>query len=211
VTEYDVNYDLAAAQKIGVNTSWAAGTSAKPLTKDFPAAIAAAKALGVTPKFAFMNVDTFNQFASQEEVVKKCQSLIANLSDYTDAVDVATVNGYLAKKKELYKGLQIIVIDQDITIELADGSQSTGNPFDDNVVMFSESKVLGNTWWKKPIDFTRRSKTSTAVMAMNGHTLIKKYSEESPVKEVTEGIANLFPAWNLSERSILMKTNANSW
>lgn len=211
VTEYDVDYDLAAAQKIGVNTSWAAGTSAKPLTKDFPAAIAAAKALGVTPKFAFMNVDTFNQFASQEEVVKKCQSLIANLSDYTDAVDVATVNGYLAKKKELYKGLQIIVIDQDITIELADGSQSTGNPFDDNVVMFSESKVLGNTWWKKPIDFTRRSKTSTAVMAMNGHTLIKKYSEESPVKEVTEGIANLFPAWNLSERSILMKTNANSW
>ena len=46
---------------------------------------------------------------------------------------------------------------------------------------------------------------------MNGHTLIKKYSEESPVKEVTEGIANLFPAWNLAGRSLLMQVNATSW
>lgn len=210
VTEYDVDYQMDADQKIGVATSWNAGTSAKPLTVDFPKAIKALKARGVTAKFAFMNVDTFAAFASQEEVIKKTASLTENMTGAYDTADVESVNAYLLKKKAIYKGLQIIVLDQDITIELADGSQSTGNPFTDNVVLFSESNVLGNTFYKKPIDFTRRQ-SSVAVMAMNGHTLIKKYSEESPVKEVTEGIANLFPAWNLSSRSVLMQTNATSW
>ena len=52
---------------------------------------------------------------------------------------------------------------------------------------------------------------SVAEKVMHGHTLVKKYSEESPVKEVTEGIANLFPAWKLAGRSLLMQTNATSW
>lgn len=210
VTEYDVDYKMDDDQKIGVSVSWNAGTAAKPLSVDFPKAIKAAKKRGVTAKYAFMNVDTFAAFASQEEVIKRCASVMENLTGAYDVADVETVNAYLLKKKAIYKGLQIVVLDQDITIELADGTQNTGNPFEDNVVMFSESNVLGNTFYKKPIDFTRRS-SSKAVMAMNGHTLIKKYSEESPVKEVTEGIANLFPAWNLSDRSILMETDATEW
>lgn len=210
-TEYDVDYEIPAAQKIGVNTSWLAGTGAKPLTKDFPAALKKGKDLyGAKYKFAFMNTDTFESFAAQEEVMKRCASVVENLTQAQDAPDLASVNAYLAKKKELYRGLQIIVIDQDITIELADGSRSTGNPFADNVVLFSESKVLGNTWWKKPID-AKKLPGSVAEKVMHGHTLIKKYSEESPVKEVTEGIANLFPAWNLAGRSVLMQTDNTSW
>ena len=42
-------------------------------------------------------------------------------------------------------------------------------------------------------------------------SLVKKYSEESPVMEITEGIANAFPAWNLAGRSVLMQTNNTSW
>lgn len=210
-TEYDVDYQIPAGQKIGVNTSWNAGVSAKPLTKDFKNAIKIAKEkIGVTPKFAFMNVDTFAAFASQTEVITKCRSVMATLADDAESVNLASVNGYLAKHKEVYRGLQIVVLDQEITIELADGSQKTGNPFEDNVVLFSESKVLGHTFWKRPIDAVKRE-GSVATIAMNGHTLIKKYSEESPVKEVTEGIANLFPAWNLAGRSILMKTDNSSW
>ena len=72
-----------------------------------------------------------------------------------------------------------------------------------------ESKVLGTTWWKKPIDVNLVGSAATKVM--HGHTCVKKYSEESPVKEVTEGIANLFPAWNLSGRSVLMQTNNTEW
>lgn len=93
---------------------------------------------------------------------------------------------------------------------LADGSRVTSNPFEDDVILFSESKVLGNTYWKKPID-AKKMPGSVAEKVMHGHTLVKKYSNESPVQEVTEGIANLFPAWNLSGRSVLMQTNATTW
>jgi hypothetical protein len=198
---------MVAGQKLGVDTSWAG--VGKPWTKDIPAALAAGKALfGATYKYAFMNSNTLAKFAILEETVKTCASYLSNLSGVAQEPDLGAINQAMAKKIK-FKGLQIIEIDQDITIEKADGSRVTGNPFEDDVVLFSESKVLGKTWWKKPIDLNL--KTSVADKAMNGHTLIKKYSEESPVKEVTEGIANLFPAWNLAGRSILMQVNANAW
>ena len=211
VTEYDVDYLIPAEQKIGVATSYTTGVAGKPFTKDFPAALKLGKRLyGAKYKFAFMNVDTFEKLASQEEVYKKCATFIQNVTDTQDAPDLASVNAYLAKKKELFRGLQIIVIDQDITLELADGSRVTENPFEDDVILFSESKVLGNTYWKKPID-AKAMPGSVAAKVMHGHTLVKKYSNESPVQEVTEGIANLFPAWNLAGRSVLMQVNATSW
>ena len=211
VTEYDVDYLIPAEQKIGVATSYTTGVAGKPFTKDFPAALKLGKQLcGAKYKFAFMNVETFEKLAAQEEVYKKCATFIQNATDTQDAPDLATVNAYLSKKKELFKGLQIIVIDQDITIELADGTRITENPFEDDVILFSESKVLGNTYWKKPID-AKAMPGSVADKVMHGHTLVKKYSDESPVREVTEGIANLFTAWSLAGRSVLMQVNATSW
>jgi hypothetical protein len=211
VSEYDVDYQIPSSQKIGVDTSYTAGTSGKPLSKDFQTALKLGKSLyGAKYKFAFMNVDTFEKFANQEEVWKKCSSYIQNATGTQDSPDLTTVNAYLTKKKELFGGLQIIVIDQDITIELADGSRITGNPFEDDVILFSESKVLGNTYWKMPID-AKKLAGGVAEKVMYGHTLVKKYSNESPVQEVTEGIANLFPAWNLGGRSVLMQVNATSW
>lgn len=211
VTEYDVDYQIPAENKIGVVTSYTAGTSGKPFTKDFPNALKIGRKLyGARYRYAFMNLDTFEKLANQEEVYKRCATLIQNITDTNDGVDLKAVNGYLAKKNETFRGLQIVLIDQDITIELPDGSRITGNPFEDDVILFSESKVLGNTFWKKPID-AKAMPGSVAEKVMHGHTLIKKYSEEEPVKEVTMGIANLFPAWSLSGRSVLMQINATSW
>ena len=210
VTQYDVDYKIPSAQKIGVVSTWASGTDAKPFTKDFPKAMKIGKEkYGATYKFAFMNVDTFAKFANQEEVYKRCATFLQNVTSTNDAPDLKTVNAYLSKKTELFRGLQIVLIDQDITIELKDGDRTTLNPFADDVVLFSESKTLGNTFWKRPIDLN--IKTSVSEKVMHGHTLIKKYSEEEPVKEVTLGIANLFPAWNLAGRSLLMQVNATSW
>lgn len=211
VTEYDVDYQMLPEQKIGVATSYHGGTNGKPFTQDFPEALKLGKRLfGATYKHAFMSVDTFTMLASQEETVKRTSTLVQSLTDIKDSPDLATVNALLAKQKERFKGLQISVIDQEITIELADGSRVTKNPFEDGVILFSESKVLGNTWWKRPID-AKAMPGSVAQKVMHGHTLIKKYSDESPVREVTEGIANLFPAWNLAGRSVLMQVDNTSW
>lgn len=209
VTEYDVNYQLAAGQKKGVDTSWSAGTSGKPLTKDIPAALATGKSLfGATYKYAFMNSTTLAKFVAQEEVIKACASYLSNAVGIAQEPDLDAVNSMLAKKVK-FKGLQIIEVDQDITIEKADGGRVSGNPFEDDVVLFSETKVLGNTFWKKPIDL--KLEGSAAIKVMRGHTLIKKYSDEAAPKEVTEGIANAFPAWNLAGRSVLMQTSATTW
>lgn len=207
VTEYNVDYQIPAAQKMGVDTSWATTASAKPISKDFPAAIRAGKALGVNYKFAFMNVSTLEKMVATEEVVKHCSSYIQNAISLPYSPALEDVNAML-KRRVGFNGLQIILIDQDITIELPDGSRTTGNPFEDDVVLFSESKVLGKTHWKRPIDMNVKTK---AIKAMNGHTMVQKYSNASPLKEVTEGIANLFPAWNLAGRSVLMQTNGKSW
>ena len=210
VTEYDVDYQIPSGQKIGVDTTYSGGASGKPFTKDFPKAVKIGKeTYGASYKFAFMNVDTFEKLAAQEEVYKRCATFLQNVTATNDAPDLKTVNAFLNQKSELFRGLQIVLIDQDITLELADGSRSTVNPFEDDVILFSESKTLGNTYWKRPIDLN--VKTSVAEKVMHGHTLIKKYSDESPVREVTEGIANLFPAWNLAGRSLLMQTSATSW
>ncbi len=211
VTEYDVDYQMASEQKVGVATPYTGGTSGKPFTSDIPSVLKTGKKLfGATYKYAFMNVDTFGKIASQDEVVKRTSTLVQSLTDIKDSPGLKTVNAYLAKQSEKFKGLQFVVIDQDITLELANGDRKTKNPFEDDVVLFSESKVLGNTFWKTPID-AKAMPGSVAQKVMHGHTLVKKYSDESPVREVTEGIANLFPAWNLAGRSLLMDVSSTSW
>ena len=207
ITEFDVDYSLnATTQKGGVNTVWT-GTTGKPFSKDFPTVVSNFRKNGIYLKYAFMNMDTFVALASQDETIKMCASYIANLANATQIPSLAEVNSAMSRKPNLY-GLQIIVIDQKITMELADGSRSTVNPFADNVVSFSESMVLGATYWKRPIDMNMQS---VALKTMNGHTMIKKYSNEEPVQEVTMGIANAFPAWNLAGRSYLMQVNNTSW
>lgn len=211
LSEYDVDYGIPTDQKTGYQTgsaSWDVNT-AKPISKDFKGIVKAARAKGIRLKYGFMNVDTFAKFADTAEVQKKCASFAANALELQDTPDVDTVNKALKKLPYLY-GLQLVVIDQDITLELADGSRPySGNPFADNVVMFSETAVLGHTYWKTPADV--KVKGSAAMKAMNGHTLIKKFANEEPLEEVTMGIANAFPAWLSSSRTYLMATNANTW
>ena len=211
ITEYDVDYQIDATQKVGFQTGSAAWntTGAKPFSKDFKAIVAKAKKKGIRLKYAFMNLDTFSLMAQTEEVVKLSASFAANALNIAQTPSLEQVNAAM-KGLAYLRGLQVVVIDQDITIEKDDGSRPfSGNPFADDVVMFSESKVLGSTYWKKPADMNLKG--SVAIKAMNGHTCVKKYSTEEPIEEVTVGIANAFPAWLSSGRSFLMDTSNSTW
>lgn len=212
ITEYDVDYKLdELGQKQGYATgsaAWNLSTAAKPISVDFKTTIESAKAKGIRLRYAFMNLDTFTKFAACKEVQDLCASYLQVALNLTTSPSVEQVN--TAMKSIAYlRGLQIIVLDQDITIELADGSQKTGNPFADNVVMFSENKELGNTFYNTPVDLNLQG--TAAMKVMNGYTCIKKFSEENPIKEVTIGVANVFPAWLSSTRSYLMDTANSTW
>lgn len=208
ISEYEVDYEIPAARKLGTQLSWKNAQTAKPF-QDFKAIVKAAKAEGIKLKFAFMNLDTFADMAETAEVQKACASFAANALEIQQTPSLEQVNAAMARLPYL-RGLQVIIIDQDITIELADGSRPfSGNPFADDVVMFSETKILGNTFWKKPADANVTG--SVSIKAMNGHTLIKKFAEEEPLEEITMGIANAFPAWTSSQRSYLLDTAHTAW
>lgn len=212
LSEYDVDYQIDSKHKVGFATgsaSWASSTAAKPITKDFRRVVKDAKKEGINPKFAFMNLDTFATFAETDEVQKLAASFAANALNIAQTPTVEQVNTAIRGLAYL-NGLQIVVIDQSIDIELADGKRSgSTNPFADNVVLFTESKVLGATYWKKPADVNLQG--SVALKALNGHTLIKKFANEEPLQEVTMGIANAFPAWLTSSRAFLMQTDNGTW
>ena len=175
LTEYDVDYQMEDGHKLGFQTgsaSWATSASAKPISKDFKAVVKAAKAKGISLKYAFMNLDTFATFVETKEVIELCASFAANALNIAQTPSLEQVNSVLRTTPYL-RGLQIVLIDQDITLELPNGERKTGNPFVENVVLFSETKVLGATYWKKPADMGLKG--TAALKVMNGHTCIKKY------------------------------------
>lgn len=211
VSDYDVDYQIDESQKLGYQTgsaSWSESNSAKPFSKDFKGVVEKAKKKGMSLKYAFMNLDTLAALSQTKEAIQSCASFAANALDIAQTPSVEQINSAMARLPYL-RGLQVVIIDQDITIENEDGTRYTGNPFADNVVMFSESKVLGATYWKKPADMN--VKGSVSIKAMNGHTCVKKYSNEEPLEEVTIGLANAFPAWLASGRSFLLDTNNSTW
>lgn len=210
LSEFNADYAIDAARKKGYQTGSASwdNTSAKPITKDFRAIVKAARAEQINLRYAFMNAATFAKFAECEEVIKLSASFAQNVLGVAYTPTVESVNEALKRLAYLY-GLQIIVIDQQITIEKKDGERITANPFADDVVLFSEDKILGNTFYTIPADF--KLKGSAAIKALNGPVCIKKYSLEEPICEVTQGIANAFPAWLASGRSFLMDVTHSSW
>lgn len=211
VSKFDFDYEIPSKNKIGVKTVYN-GTNSNPITVDFPAAIKIGKEMNAIYKFAFMTPDTFEKIASQDEVIKRTSTLMESTVGAQDTPDLDTFNKYLLKKSTKFRGLQVVLIDQDIAVEYEDGTTDSGNPFENDVVLFSETKVLGKTLWKTPVEMSDKFKiVSKANMAMHNHALIKKYSEESPIKEVTQGIANAIPVWNLAGRSVLMQISATSW
>lgn len=208
VTEYNADYQIPADQKVGTSVAWTNPSTAKPVSVDLKNAVKNARAKHFRPKFAFMNQETFNNMVETEEVQKVCASYAANALNVQQIPGLAEVNAAFAKLPYLY-GLQVVIIDQEITMEFSDGSRTTVNPFATNVVCLTENQVLGTTFYKTPIDMKLQG--TAAIKVMNGPTCIKKFANEEPVEEVTQGVANAFPAWAGSERTWHIDTKNATW
>lgn len=203
VSEYNLDYQLGN-QRRGYQTgsaAWSDRVNARPVTKDLRTLVMLARASYHYPKFAFMNETTFAKFVDTEEVQKMCASVYANLANTVFTPSLEQVNSMLKSQAYLY-GLQIVIIEQEITLELEDGSRDTSNPFVNDSVLLSETKTLGKTFWMRPVDMD--TKGSAAIKVMNGHTCIKKFANEEPLQELTIGVANAIPAWSASQRSWLI-------
>lgn len=202
--QYDLDYQVDGAQKKYTGTNWGAAATADVIG-DLKTLVTAGKAMGLNPKFAFVNLDTFYKIASAEQIIKACASFANNALGISQTPDLAAVNQMLAKQAWL-NGIQFRVIDQTITREAKDGTQTSANPFAADRLILSETERLGTT------QYDVLQETSDVILkAQRAHIGVKKYGTVEPKGEVTIGEADALPVLDTAYRNLYVKTDGNAW
>ena len=202
--EFDLDYDVDDWQKQKSSVDWANSASAD-IIGDLVALVKTAKANGLNPKFAFVNLDELYRICSAEQIIKACASYLANAVGVSQTPDLAALNAMLAKQAWL-NGLQIRVIDQSITRELANGSVTSANPFADRRLILAESEKLGTTQYD-----ILQEQNQYIVRAERAHTVVKKYGTVEPLAEITIGQADAVPVFDTAYRNLYVRTDAQNW
>lgn len=208
VTEFALDYKCP--NQVGVlsgSAAWSDSEAAKPIDDLRLRVQYMRKQKHISPKFAFMNIDTFVLMAATKQVIERCASFAANALGIQGVPGITEVNTMLAKIPDLY-GLQIVIIDVDPIDAEIDGEYHSIKPFADNSVILTESKQVGQTFWKAPND--RKVKTN-ATFAQRQYALVKKFAYDEPLEEVTMGIANALPVWEGANRSLMMDVSNTEW
>lgn len=204
--EFDLDYDVDAEQKQKTTTDWGNKANAD-IIGDLAKLIKHAKTLGLNPRYTFINLEELYRIASAEQIIKACASFASNALGISQTPSLAQINSMLSQQAWL-NGLQLRVIDQDITREFADGTALTGNPFENNRLILSETEKLGTTQY----DILDDDDASHSILrAVRKHTVIKKYGTIEPKSEVTIGEADAIPVLDTAYRNLYVKTDAQSW
>ena len=203
--EFDLDYDVdASIQKKYTSTNWGTAANADVIG-DLATLIKGAKDNSLNPKFAFINLNTLYKICSAEQIIKACASYLANAVGMAQTPDLNAVNAMLAKQAWL-NGVQLRVIDQTITRELADGTQTSANPFADDVLVLAESEKLGTTQYD-----ILQEHNDVILRAERSHTVVKKYGTAEPTTEVTIGQADAVPVFDTAYRNVYVKVDGNAW
>ncbi len=202
--EFDLDYDVDPEQKVKTTTDWNNNASADVIG-DLMTFVETAKAMGMNPKFAFINLNELYRICSAEQVIKACASLMANAVGISQTPDLSAVNSMLARQAWL-NGIQLRVIDQTITREFADGTTTSANPFADRRLILSETEKLGTTQY----DILREN-NDLILRAERAHVVVKKYGTVEPLSEVTIGQADAVPVFDTAYRNLYVRTDAKDW
>lgn len=202
--EFDLDYDVYDELKLKTSTDWKDSNNAD-IIGDLVKLVKTAKDLNLNPKFAFINLNELYKICSSEQIIKACASYLANAVGIAQTPDLTQVNSMLAKQAWL-NGIQLRVIDQTITREFADGSQTSGNPFEDCRIILTESERLGTTQYE-----ILQENNDNIIRAERAHTIIKKYGTAEPQSEVTIGQADAVPVLDTAYRNLYVKTDATEW
>lgn len=204
--EFDLDYDVDDEQKVTALTDWGNSTSAD-IIGDLRKIREDAKKYGRNPRFAFVNLNELYRIASADQIIKACASFASNALNISQTPNLAQINAML-KEQAWLGGLQLRVIDQDITREFDDKPDITGNPFADHRIILSETEKLGSTQY----DILEDDDASHSIIrAVRAHTVIKKYGTIEPKGEVTIGEADAIPVLDTAYRNIYVRTDKTEW
>lgn len=204
--EFDLDYDVDDEQKLSTSTDWGVRGSAD-IIGDLVSIRESAKKRGLNPRFAFVNLDELYRIASADQIIKSCASFASNALGISQTPTLEQINAMLGKQAWL-GGLQLRVIDQDITREFADGTSTSGNPFENHRMVLSENERLGSTQYDILDD---DDASHSIIRAVRSHTVIKKYGTVEPKSEVTIGEADAIPVFDTAYRNVYVRTDKSVW
>lgn len=203
-TEFDLDYQIDDIQRMKTSVSFANAKTADVIGT-FAKAVEQGKKNKANVKFAFTSLQNFYRIATSEQIIKNCASYVQNLTGTSQTPDLTAINAMLAKQAWL-NGVQLVIIDQDITRELADGTETMGNPFIDHRIVFSENQTLGSTQYD-----ILKDNSQVVMRAERSHTVVKKYSTAEPLTEVTLAEADVIPVFDTAYKNVYVKTDATDW
>lgn len=202
VTETSVDFGVPEANKLKATVAWSDenAETATPIT-DIRNVVAQGVGKGILIKYMFMDLETFYGMMATDEAVDFCSSWIPQVG----RIKVPNVDDVNVALKA-HRLPEIRIIDTYVTLEGASGTRTTVNPWEKNVVTFVPELECGYTYHGPMAD--EMVADSVATKVKKEHILLKKYSMEDPVTEVTKGIANAIPVWGNADRCFLFDASA---
>ena len=202
--EFDLDYQVDAAQKTANTVSWATSATATPI-EDIQGVIKAGKLLGLNLKHAWMNLDNFYLLQTTTQMKNLTQVYLGGAAISQSVPSLEQINASI-KNVTYLAGVTIHVVDQTITREAKDGTRTSANPFADNVCVFTESTVLGSSQYS-----ILAQSDPSVVYAQKENTLVKKYGTVEPLGEITIGESDGIPVLDSAYRNWYLKTNTVAW
>ena len=205
ITETAIDFQMPIANKVFPAIEWsAAATTTTPIT-DFIAVQTLARAIGVTLKYALMDYTDWGYFAASTETKNYAYAQLYSGAGVLLTPTLSQVNETL-KARALP---EIILIDQSITIENDDHTQTTASPWTTGRVAFVPDLAVGQMLYAPIAEETNPPKQVTQTKVDN--ILISKYSDVDPTAEFTKGETNAFPSWTRVDECFNMYTLATVW
>lgn len=202
--QFALDYAVSATQKTANSVSWATTATADPIG-DFITVVKAGKLLGLNLRHVWISQDNWYRMQSTDKIKALVKIYINNVASIEVAPSLAQVNAAMSNIPYL-EGLTIHVVDSTVTREALDGSRTSANPFADNVAVFTESTIIGSSQYS-----ILAQNDPSMIYAQRENALIKKYSTQEPLSEVTIGECDGIPVLDTAYRNWYLKTNAVSW
>lgn len=202
VTETKVDFGVPDAHRIATSLTWSAdnAATAKPIS-DIREVVSKGVGQGLVLKYMLMDLETFYAMMACNQAIDFCSAWVPQVGRIkipsVDEVNLAL---------RAHRLPEIRIVDTYVTLESATGNRTTVNPWQSGIVTFIPELACGYTYHGPMAD--EMVADSVATKAKREHILIKKYSTEDPVTEVTKGIANAIPVWGNADRCYLFDTRA---
>lgn len=145
-TEDEIDFNVPEENFGGVAVAWTDTKNADGIEDLMNWQAKVGKAGYGKPQFAIMEDKAYKQLIAQEKVAKRLFPMSKFLDVYSSGmVNLQNINNYMGANG--YP--RILVIDSWVGFEHLDGTQENIKPWNENVVLLSESLQLGWTYWKR--------------------------------------------------------------